>query len=212
MKEARLRELYKRTLATRGRERCVAPEAMLAVLRREGPEEQRLEALDHVMGCSACRPEFDLLRSIEEAGAERSKPALLRIFPRPAWRTIAPVALAASVLLVVTVGQRFRSQEAPDVERGTASSVLLLGPAAEVAAGEPLTFAWGPVPGASGYELEVLDEQGKVVLARKTTEASVTLTDAGGLSPGSYRWWVRATNASGDQRASVVRSLRIRMK
>jgi hypothetical protein len=216
--DERLRALYQRALEARGmsgRERCAAPEAMLAVLRREGPEEQRLEVLDHVMGCRACRSEFDLLRSIEQAGAgtEETRPATLRILRRPAWRAVAPFALAASILLVVAVGPRFTIQRDPDVERGASGGVTLLGPAPGSAAELPLTFAWTAVKGARGYELEVLDEKGAVVFAEKTAETSVTLPDARHLTPGaSYRWWVRATTASGDQLSSEVRSVRLRMK
>src|SRR5262245_40539751 len=126
--DARLRELYLRALAhrgARGREQCVAPEAMLAVVRRAGPEAERLATLDHVMGCGACRPELDLLRSIEEAGAGAERPKVLRIFPRPGWRAVAAVALAASVLLVVVVGQRLGLRETPDVLRGPVDGVAL---------------------------------------------------------------------------------------
>ena len=210
-----LRDAYQRVLDARrvsGREPCVAPEAMLSLLRREGAEEQRLEALDHVMGCGACRSEFELLRSIEQAGAgttERAGPAVLRILPRFA----VPLALAASLILVVTVGQRLRSPEGTDVERGTMDGVTLLGPPAEIAAGTSPTFAWKPVPGAQSYELEVLDEKGAVVWGAKTSETSVTMSDPSLVTPGkSYRWWVRTTPASGNQGASAVRSLRIRMK
>jgi hypothetical protein len=210
-----LREAYERTLDARRvgrRESCVAPEAMLSLLRQEGTEEGRLETLDHVMGCGACRSEFELLRSIEEAGAgpvERQRPAILGI-PR---RLGLPLALAASVVLLVTVGPRLRSPAGADVERGTTDSVTPLEPPAEIAAGAPPRFVWTSVPGAQSYELEVLDEQGTVVWATKTSETSVTLPASVRLVPGkSYRWWVRATTASGNQRASAVQSLRIRMK
>jgi hypothetical protein len=89
--------------------------------------------------------------------------------------------------------------------------VTLLEPPPEIAAGTSPTFAWKPVPGAQSYELEVLDEKGAVVWGAKTSEASVTLSDPRLLTPGkSYRWWVRTTTDSGNQRASPVRSLRIR--
>ena len=212
MNDARLRELYQRTRGARGRERCVAPEAMLAVLRREGPEEQRLEALDHVMGCSACRSEFELLRSIEQAGAgmtEGVRPAFARLAPKLAI----PLALAASLILVITVGQRLRSPEGADVERGITNGVTLLEPPSEIEAGTSLTFAWKPVPGAQSYVLELLDERGAVVFAAKTGETAVTLSDPLLMAPGkSYRWWVQTTNGSGNQRASALRSLRIRTK
>lgn len=210
-----LREAYQRALDARrvtGREPCPSPEAMLSLLRREGTEEQRLETLDHVMGCGACTSEFELLRSIEQAGAgttEAAKPAGLW-FPR---RVIVPLALAASVILVVTVGQRLRAPEDPDVERGIANGVSLLEPPAEVEAGLPTKFAWKPVPGAQDYELEVLDEKGAVVWGAKTSQTSVTVSDPLVFTAGkSLRWWVRATTGSGDQRASGVRSLRIRTR
>ena len=69
------------------------------------------------------------------------------------------------------------------------------------------------MPGAQGYELEVLDEKGAVVWGAKTSQTSVTVSDPLVFTAGrNFRWWVRATTASGDQRASGVRSLRIRMK
>jgi hypothetical protein len=217
MSDAALREAYQRALDARragGREPCPSPEAMLSLLRREGPEEQRLETLDHVMGCGACRPEFELLRSIEqagtgEAGAERARPALLGM----SRRFLAPLAVAASLILVVAVGQRLRSPVAPDVERGRIDGVTLLGPPAEIAPGMPTTFAWKPVAGASSYVLEVLDENGHVVWGATTSQTSVTMSDPLVTAPGkTYRWWVRATTESGAQRASAVRPLRIQAK
>ena len=210
-----LREAYERALDARrvtGREACVSPEAMLSLLRREGSEEQRLETLDHVMGCGACRSEFELLRSIEQAGVaatERATHAVLQ-FPR---RFAVPLALAASLILVVTVGQRLRMAGGADVERGRTDGITLLGPPPEISPGTSPTFAWKPVPGAERYELEVLDEKGTVVFGAKTSETSVTISDPLLSAPGkSFHWWVRATTASGDQRASAARSLRVQMK
>lgn len=210
-----LRAAYQQALDARrvgGRERCVVPEALLAVLRREGSEEQRLEVLDHVMSCGACSSEFELLRSVEQAGAEpteRARPAA----PRLARRVAIPLALAASVLLVIMVGQKQRSPEGPDVERGTSSGVTLLEPPEEIAAGTRPTFTWKPVAGAQGYEIEVLDENGAVVWSAKTSSTSAILSDPLLLVPGkTYRWWVRATTVPGTQRASAARTLRIRMK
>jgi len=239
MTDEQLRELYSGSLPRGGRQHCVSPEAMLAVLRREGPEEQRLETLDHVMACAACRGELDLLRSIEQAGAETERAGagteragsgteragsgteraaaeteragVVRRLPRRAWRALVPLALAASVLLAVGIGQRFGRSDAPDeVLRGAADPVSLLAPPPEVAAGAPVTFAWQPVPGARSYRVEVLDAQGTVVFAETTDQTSVTLREPGHLAPGlEYRWGVRATTESG-VRASRLRSLRVR--
>ena len=210
-----LRTAYQQMLDARrvsGRERCVDPEGMLALLRQEGSEEQRLETLDHVMSCGACSSEFELLRSVGQAGAGIADPTQLAV-PRIARRLAVPLALAASLLFVITVGQKLRSPGGPEVERGTSDGVTLLDPPEEIAAGAPPTFVWKPLPGTQSYELEVLDERGAVVWGTKTSETSATLSDPGLLAPGkTYRWWVRATNASGNQRASALRSLRIRMK
>jgi len=213
--DARLRELYLRAFAKGrgggGRTKCVAPEAILAMLRREGPEPERLEALDHVMACGQCRPEYELLRSIEQAEADR--PEVVSLLSRRGRQAIATFALAASVLLVVVVGQKLGSHQEPDVARGPADAVALLAPETEVDSGPPLTFAWQPVPGAREYAVEVLDEQGRVVASMVTERTSATLDGAIRLVPGStYRWWVRASTAAGDQRASPLRPLRIRSK
>lgn len=210
-----LREAYQRVLDARrvsGRERCVTPEAMLSLLRHEGAEEQRLEVLDHVMGCGECSSEFELLRAMEEAGSGTTERAVPMI-GRSLRRFAVPLALAASLILVVTVGQRLRAPEVSDVERGTADGITLLGPPSEIEEAIPPTFAWKPVPGVQRYELEVLDEKGALVWGAKTSETSVTLSDPRLLPPGkTYRWWVRTTSESGTQRASPVRSLRIRTR
>jgi hypothetical protein len=109
----------------------------------------------------------------------------------------------------VGVGLKLTSRGGPDVERGAADAVTLLAPAAEIEAGAPVTFTWQPVSGAHHYELET----SKVVFALATEQTSATLDDARRLAPGAtYRWWVRATTGAGDQRASRVRSRRLRMK
>ena len=209
-----LRTAYQQALDARRavtRERCVAPEAMLALLRREGPEEHRLEVLDHVVSCGACSSELELLRSIELAGAGSGAPAKPAA-PRIARRIAIPLALAVAVLLVITV-RRALPPPGPDVERGTSSGVTLLEPPEEIAAGTSPTFAWKPVAGAQGYEIEVLDEKGAVVWSTKTSSPSATLSDPGVLEAGkTYRWWVRAAIASGIQRASATRTLRIRTR
>lgn len=214
--DARLRELYQQAIAGRAvreRDRCVAPEALRALLQREGPEEQRLQVLDHAMACEPCRGELELLRAIEHAGARSERENVVWLRPRRTWRYVGSLALAASVLLAVGVGvrQRLMHSEGPDVVRGAADAVALLAPPSEVVGGAPITFAWRPIPGARRYELEVLNGDGKVVLAETTERPSVTVSDPRRLVPGSeYRWWVRATTGADAQWVSSLRSLRIR--
>jgi len=208
--DERLAELYQRALAGRGaagREKCVAPEDLRALARREGSEARRLEVLDHAMACTACRAELDLLRSLVEAGAEAERRATRR-----RWAWLPAVAVAAAATIALGIGVKVLAPPAR-VERGAGDAVSLLAPPADLGAAAPQVFSWQPVPGAVRYDLEVLDETGAVVLARQTEATSLTLPDASRLAPGTgYRWWVRATLASGEVRASPARSLRIRTR
>ena len=160
MSDERLRELYTAAVAGRpaGAEPHPAPEAIAALARREGPEEARLATLDHVMGCDDCRREFDLLRTLERAGAQSGVAA--RPAGRRAW--FMPAALAASLLLAVGIGRQVLRSGSDDTTRGDGESgaIVLVQPGAEMPAGQSLTFAWRPVSGASRYELELLDAGG----------------------------------------------------
>jgi hypothetical protein len=182
---------------------CPEPEAILALMRREGAEDGRLATLDHVMRCADCRSEYDLLRSIEVAGAAAGPAA------RSGRRWIAPLALAASVLLAILIG-RYALPAVPEDEvvRSDGDRVTLLAPLPEAAAGSPLLFAWHPIEGASRYRVEVMNPAGDVVLEAETGDTAVLLQSVADLAPGEYQWWVAAT-APGATR-SELRPLRLR--
>jgi hypothetical protein len=204
--DEQMREIYgglMTTRARRGSSSCPTPEALLALVRREGPEEPRLATLDHVMSCADCRSEFDLLRSIELAGAEAGATA------RPGRRWLAPVALAASVLLAVVIG-RYALPGTPgsDVVRsGEKERLTLLAPPTQATTGAPLRFAWHSIPGAGSYRLEVMDTAGEVVLEAQTADTAILLQGAADLEPGNYQWWVGAT--APDEARSALRPLRL---
>jgi hypothetical protein len=205
MSVPRLQELYAQALARRGvaAEGCVPPEELLALVRKDGKEEHRLQVLDHVMGCQACHREFELLRALEVAGGSR-EPATVRSISR----RFMPLALAASVLLAIGVGLLARSREG-DTTRGGGPALVLLTPGAEAPAARPVTFSWAHLPGTEHYRLELLDRNGAVVFSQLTPDTSLTLP-AALLPPGSsYRWWVRDATP-GSQVASSLRALRIR--
>jgi hypothetical protein len=207
MSDRQLRAIYG-GIMTSGRESrrsaCPDPEAILALVRREGSEETRLATLDHVMSCADCRSEFDLVRSIELAGAEAGAIA------RPGRRWMAPLALAASVLLAVVIG-RYALPGGPEsdvVRSGEKDRLTLLAPPTEATTGSPILFAWHPIEGAGRYRLEVMNAGGEVVLEAETADTAIVLQSAADLEPGEYQWWVGAT-APADAR-SALRPLRLK--
>jgi hypothetical protein len=208
--DSRLQELYAEALARRGLEpasgECVSPEDLLALVRREGSEERRLELLDHVMACNDCRRELALLQAIETAGAAMERPS--RQQPK-IWDRWKPLALAASLLLAVGLGIAVRHRSsADDITRG-GKSIQLLAPPPEIAVGQPLVFVWHPLAGALRYRVEVLDRADAVVFTGETRDTMMRVS-AGRLRPGGdYRWWVRDATP-GAQRSSPLRRLRIR--
>lgn len=211
MTDEELRRAYARATSRREAERarCPGPEALLAAVRRDGPERQRLETLDHAMQCAACRREVELLRAIEVSRRADAGESVRRIrIQRPL-----AIALAASLLLAVAIGPARRWLGDPaDVTRdapgGAEVAVLLPADEAAAEASAPLVFSWRPVPGASGYVVDVLTPQGAVRASVAAADTSATLA-AGALAPGEYRWLVRAATPGGERR-SAVRHLFVR--
>ena len=207
MSPTRLQDLYSQALARRRAAAgpCVSPEDLLALVRQEGPEDRRLQVLDHVMDCRECHREFELLRALEVAG-RGGQPRVVRSISR----RLVPLALAASLLLAVGIGLAVRSRGAPeDTPRGGTHQLDLLTPPAEVAPGQPITFSWRPVPGARRYQLEVLDANGTAMFSEFTPDTALTWS-ADRLRPGaSYRWWVRDVTP-GAELNSALRPLRVR--
>jgi hypothetical protein len=190
--DTELREIYAGLMARsgKGRARCPSPEAIQALVVREGDEATRLATLDHVMSCRECRAELDLLRSIEAAGS-----ALDQSARRPERRWLMPAALAASVLFAFLVGRSALTRHPVDELRSgpaNTAAVVLVAPGTEVAAGEPVSFAWRLVDGASRYRLEVLDSAGNMAVEAETADTTVTLNSVASLAAGTYQWWVIA--------------------
>jgi hypothetical protein len=204
--DERLRELYatavrSRTARTGGEH--PAPEAIAALVRREGAEESRLATLDHVMSCAECRRDFDLLSAVERAGLESG--AVGRTGARRSW--FMPAALAASLLVAIGLGRTLMRTADDTTRGGGGSAIVLLQPAAEAVAGDSLIFAWRPVPGASRYELELLDAGGSVAASAQTADTTASPATVRALPPGEYRWWVRAATSDGRPLRSPLRAL-----
>ena len=202
--EARVKAIYAASTQARQGE-CPSPEALQALARREGSEETRLDMLDHAMRCGSCRAELDLLRSIEQAGAETGA-ASVRRGGRRAW--FVPAALAATVLLAVGLGREALGPGGDPVRSGEEAGVAVLAPAPEATAGQPLAFAWRPVEGAVRYRVEVLGGDGEVAIEAETRDTAVTIEGVARLPAGSYRWWVVALTPRPGPR-SALRPLRL---
>jgi len=207
----RLQSLYSgRVTAGSGGGTHASPEAILAVVQREGPEEARLATLEHVMACADCHREYQWLTAVDEAGAEAEGSAGAAS-ARPWWggqRLALAASLAAAVGAAVVLSGVLR--KGAERERGGASDIDLVAPSARAAAGAPVTFAWHAVPGVSRYVLEVQRADGSIAFADTTADTAATLADATRLKPDSaYRWWVREVTDGSEPRSSAFRDLRL---
>lgn len=163
------------------------PEALAAAAEGRDSEDVRLITLSHVATCAQCRRDFDLLWATDRAGRQ------LMTARRRAWTAaaLAVTLVAAAVIVVVVpgsrhvplVGRAVGADSAENPERGTpgaTSPIALIAP-----------LVWHAVPGATRYDVEILDETGSPVFHTTTADTTVAIPalDAGRR----YRWWVRAT-------------------
>jgi len=222
--DERLRALYAPT-AERVPERraaCASPEAILALVRRDGAEGERLRTLDHVMSCGACRKDFELLRAVESAGEATGATVAARPVRRFGGLASSPwtwgiTAIAASLVLAVGLrhggptGTVLRDAAGAEARIG----ISLIAPNARATAPvHSLTFVWRPSPKTVRYTLEVLDTAGTVAYSASTTDTALVVKDAAKrLKTGvAYRWWVRSLSISGEERHSEFRDLKVKVK
>jgi hypothetical protein len=206
-----LQRLYARRVAS-GREgvgaTCVTPEAILAVVRREGPEDERLATLEHVMACAACHREYQWLKAVDQAGVESAGAGLGRTW----WRG-APLAMAASIAVIVGAAVVLSGvlRSGAERERGGAGDIVLIAPGPRATGEGPLAFTWRALPGASSYVLEIQRPDGSIALADTTADTVAAFTEPGGrlLPDSAYRWWVREVTDGSEPRSSAFRDLRL---
>jgi len=204
MDDGDLKRIYRRRVAERGTPDgagCPAPEAILAVLEREGSEETRLATLEHVMSCAACHREYELLSAVNEAAVESTGGAARRA---PWWSGGRVLALAASLVLAIGAALLVRARLGnDDTIRGGERDIALV-------AGDGATFVWRTAPGATGYVLEVQRADGTIAFADTTSNTTATISDPDLLQPGvEYRWWVRELTDGAEPRSSRLRPFRV---
>lgn len=185
---------------------CPGPDALLAAVRGEGPELERLRVLDHALRCPACRPELALLHATSGGGVRAPRMAVRG----PRWRRIVPLALAATLVLAA-IGVRQWHHERETVWRGggTGDPALAAPVGGSDAPAGVVTFAWHPVAGALWYTLEVSTPDGANAFTARTVD-TVLVAPLGAVAHGEYRWWVRVHLDDGSDRRSESRALRLR--
>ena len=209
----RLRLLYAQRMRSNsagGSGAHATPEAILAVVTREGSEAERLATLEHVMACAACHREYEWLKAVDQAGLEAEAEAVGG--QRRPWWQGRTLALAASLVMAVGAAVAVSSvlRSGPERVRGTAGDIALIAPGAGATAGTPLVFAWRAAPGASRYVLEVQRPDGSIAFADTTADTVASVAEPGRLLPDtSYRWWVREVTDGAEPRSSAFRELRI---
>lgn len=121
------------------------------------------------------------------------------------------MALAACALLAVGLVTRDRRAGEGEATRGVGDAVTLLSPATDPADGAGASaFVWHAAPGATRYQFELLGADGEPVHQATTSDTALVLPPSVVLQPGTeYRWLVRAISASGGQRSSSPRPLRL---
>jgi hypothetical protein len=182
----------------------VVPAAeVVALVERRGPEIERLKTLDRVMRTSDGRRTYELLQAA--AFAVRPAPSVER-------RYAIPLALAALLVLGAAGGGFFmmRTRGVSEAMMSARADVLVLTtPAANAEVLDEATFGWRSVNGASGYDLEILDDQNIVVLSRSLGSNTISIALRDHLRPGvTYQWRVSALRQT-DSLVSRPRKLRL---
>ena len=199
MTDAELQAQYERAVQRQGgsRAQCPSPERLQQLVDRIGPEEERLEILDHVMACPDCHQELALLQAIRAA---EPRQALLK--PQQ-WLAAAGLLIVLAGGTLLTRGLMRRESAEPmrgldDASRG--AGVTVVAPSGAIASGRPGTLAWHHVAGAVQYTVEVLDADDRVVFTSNTTDTVVAVP----ALTAPVAWWVRAILPDGTGRRSAI--------
>jgi hypothetical protein len=209
--DGELRQAYDELVRARGsRERaaCPPPEALLALVEREGPEEQRMRTLDHVMSCAGCRRDFDLVRiatesatrAVAELGGVRSI-GTRRHLP---WR---PLAVAAGLVVAVGIGVLSRDPRTstPPLLRGSGHTVVLLAP--EPRPDGSLLLQWRRLPDAARYRVELFTPSGRMVAGATLADSTYVVAPGAVALGDSLRWMVTAIRGDGSEARSRTERL-----
>jgi hypothetical protein len=201
--DATLRALYARLQDRRRREPqppTVPVETIHALAAGTHHGSDREALLDAVLADPGMRAEF---RFFQEVVREGPRARGFRV-----WRWAKPLALAASVTIVVALGARLM---APGEEplRGGDSPIAIVAPGTAVAEGQ-VRFTWRRVDGAETYELDVARDDGSSIVRSTTTDTTI-LTNLT-ASADTLRWWLTVRRDDGRVERSPVRPLLVQAR
>lgn len=175
------------------------PEALLALAERSGSEAARLEVLDHVMACDACRRELDLVRT---SIAATVGPRRRTWFRSPA---IGLMAIAATLLVAAGVRLYIASGDAEAGPRLRGGAGVSTYPVRWLPVGAGL--AWRPAEGAASYRVELVDETGAAVVDSTLRDTTILVASSAMRNRRELTWSVTAVLSDG----STVTSSPIRL-
>lgn len=186
-----MKDLYARALAKRmpaSRDGCPSPEELRSVAEGAASSEERLDVMEHVSACLPCQRELALLGTVADAGSRSA-----RTFP-VRW-----LVLAASFVAVALGVRAFQARDsAAPVMRGAEPAVLLASPTGARLDADDVHLVWHAFPGATRYDVEVLDATGALVHSATVRDTVLTVPPDPRLTrDGSYRWHVTAIRADG---------------
>lgn len=211
--DTRLRQAYARLVAeprAESRATCPSGERLLAVVEREGAEATRLETMEHVMQCAACRRDLELLRAAvaaaTEAGGMRpdahARPmGGRRPFPMRTLAAAAGIVFVVGVGIIVRDRGDGRDEDGTPRFRSTGRPQLTLVPPVTSADGSVL-LQWRSVPHAVQYRVDVFDAGGRTVATATGKDTTFTL-GASAAREDSIRYVVTAVQADAGEVTSV---------
>jgi hypothetical protein len=223
---ARLRAAFATADAPPDPQSCPAAETIWSAVRGELPPAQMREVVEHTARCSACAEDWRLAaelnrQPIADADADGAGVAPRRLgtvvqgrfggWRR--WRPLAAAAaLAAGLLIAVGVYQTgvyhsgSLSPQEPAYREASHAGIRSLLPAGEALPRQAAVLRWSPLPGATGYDVQVSTEDlASVATAKGLTAARyrIAASALASLPRGTKLLWrVDAVRADGSHEAS----------
>ena len=216
---ARLRAAFATADVPPDPQSCPAAETIWSAVRGELPPAQLREVVEHTARCSACAEDWRLAAELnrqqaadaEDADATPRRLATVVQGRFSGWRRWRPLAAAAALAagLLIAVGVyhngSFSPQE-PSYREARHSSIHSLLPAGAALPRGAAVLRWSPLPGATGYDVEVSTEDLKSVATAKGQTAAQYRIPASALAslPRGTKllWRVDAVRSDGSHETS----------